>query len=313
MISNKEKNFISAVVYVNNNEKEIKNFLSDIYKTLDERFNKFEIIIVNDASTDETVKRVKEFSETVTSSVISIVNMSFYQGLELAMNAGVNLAIGDFIYEFDNVYKDYDNNIIIDLYYKSLEGFDIVSATPKYYNNKSSKLFYKVFNSFANTMYELNTESFRILSRRGINRVYSMSKTIPYRKAIYSKCGLKLYNIVYNNKRHDFKINKIIKNNRREVASNSLILFTDLWYKISIGMTVLMMVVTIVTSIYVITTFLGDKRPVEGWTTIMLFLSSVSFGLFATTAVIIKYLSLIVNLVFKKYQYIIESIEKITN
>jgi len=311
MVSNKEKNFISAVIYVNNNQEHIKEFLSNIYKTLDENFNKFEIIIVNDASTDETVKRVKEFSETVTSSVISIVNMSFYQGLELAMNAGVNLAIGDFVYEFDNVYKDYDNKIIIDLYYKSLEGFDIVSATPKNYNSKSSKLFYKLFNSCANTMYELNTESFRILSRRGINRVHSMSKTIPYRKAIYSNCGLKIYNIVYDNKNYNFKINKKIKNNRREIASNSLILFTDLGYKISIGMTLLMMLIAIVTSVYVIVTFLGNKRPIEGWTTIMLFLSGGFFGVFAIMAVIIKYLSLIVNLVFKKQQYIVESIEKV--
>lgn len=311
MVSNKEKNFISAVIYVNNNQEHIKEFLSNIYKTLDENFNKFEIIIVNDASTDETVKRVKEFSETVTSSVISIVNMSFYQGLELAMNAGVNLAIGDFVYEFDNVYKDYDNKIIIDLYYKSLEGFDIVSATPKNYNSKSSKLFYKLFNSCANTMYELNTESFRILSRRGINRVHSMSKTIPYRKAIYSNCGLKIYNIVYDNKNYNFKMNKKIKNNRREIASNSLILFTDLGYKISIGMTLLMMLIAIATSVYVIITFLGNKRPIEGWTTIMLFLSGGFFGVFAIMAVIIKYLSLIVNLVFKKQQYIVESIEKV--
>ena len=121
MVLNKEKNFISAVIYVNNNEEHIEEFLSDIYKTLDEKFNKFEIIIVNDCSNDQTVKRVKEFSETINSSVVSIVNMSFYQGLELSMNAGVNLAIGDFVYEFDNVYKDYDNDIISDLYYQSLK------------------------------------------------------------------------------------------------------------------------------------------------------------------------------------------------
>lgn len=311
MILNKEKNFISAVIYVNNNEEHIKGFLNDIYKTLDENFNKFEIIIVNDCSTDETIKRIKEFSETINSSVISIVNMSFYQGLELAMNAGVNLAIGDFVYEFDNVYKNYDNDIIIDLYYQSLKGFDIVSATPKNYDNKSSKLFYKVFNSVANTMYELNTESFRILSRRGINRVHSMSKTIPYRKAIYSNCGLKLYNIVYDNRDSKFKINKKENENRKKVAGDSLILFTDLGYKFSIAMTLLMMLTTIITSIYVIAIFLGSKRPVEGWTTIMLFLSGGFFGIFATMAVIIKYLSVIVSLVFKKQQYIIESIEKI--
>ena len=156
MISNKEKNFISAVIYANNNEKEINRFLEDIYNTLDRVFNKFEIIIVNDCSTDNTVQVVKDFASKAKSAVISIVNMSFYQGLEAAMNAGVNLAIGDFVYEFDNVHKDYDDKVILDIYYQSLKGFDIVSASPKNYNRKSSKLFYKIFNKVANMPYKLN-------------------------------------------------------------------------------------------------------------------------------------------------------------
>lgn len=161
--------------------------------------------------------------------------------------------------------------------------------------------------------YELNTESFRILSRRGINRVQSMSKTIPYRKALYSNCGLKLYNIIYdNNKSYKIEKSKAVNENRKEVASDSLILFTDLAYKVSSGMTILMMLVAIITGLYVVFTFLGSTTPIEGWTTTMLFLSVSFFAVFAIMAVIIKYLSLIVNLIFKKQQYIIESIEKIT-
>ncbi len=50
MITNKEKNFISAVVYVHNNEKEIANFLENLNKKLNENFEKYEIICVNDKS-----------------------------------------------------------------------------------------------------------------------------------------------------------------------------------------------------------------------------------------------------------------------
>lgn len=314
MISNKEKNFISAVVYANNNEKEISGFLEDIHNTLGGIFNKFEIIVVNDASVDNTVNEVKKFASKVESSVISIINMSYYQGVELSMNAGVNLAIGDFVYEFDNVYKDYDNKVILDIYYQALKGFDIVSASPRDNIKKSSKIFYKIFNKVSNMPYALNTESFRVLSRRAINRVQSISKTIPYRKALYSNSGLKLYNIIYdNNKLFKKKEDKALHENRKEVASDSLILFTDLAYRASIGMTIIMMIIAIATGIYVVWTFLGNKRPIEGWTTTMLFLSGSFFAVFTILAVIIKYLSLIVNLIFKKQQYIIESIEKISH
>jgi dolichol-phosphate mannosyltransferase len=313
MISNKEKNFISAVVYIHNNEECIVEFLDKLYNRLDKNFNKFEIICVNDSSTDSSVDKIKEYSSELKNSVVSIVNMSFYQGIELSMNAGVDLAIGDFVYEFDSVYVDYDIKTIIDVYYHSLKGFDIVSATPKNKTRKSSRLFYKIFNKFSNTSYELKTESFRILSRRAINRVHAMSKTIPYRKALYSNCGLKISTITYEN----IKETKIIKSdkinkNRKSMAADSLILFTDVAYKISIFMATLMMISTIGVGIYTIVTFLGSRKPVEGWTTTMLFLSGAFFGVFAILAIIIKYLTLIMDLIFKKQKYTIESIEKIT-
>lgn len=43
----------------------------------------------------------------------------------------------------------------------------------------------------------MSTESFRVLSRRVINRIDSMNKTIPYRKVVYANCGLKTDNIKY--------------------------------------------------------------------------------------------------------------------
>ena len=157
MISNKEKNFISAVIYVHNCENEIKKFLEKLNEVLNTNFNKYEIICVNDASTDNSVNRINEFANNVSDSIVTILNMSYYQGLELSMNAGVDLSIGDFVYEFDNIYMDYKMDVVIDVYRKSLEGFDIVSASPDKNKSISSKLFYKVFNKNANNMYELET------------------------------------------------------------------------------------------------------------------------------------------------------------
>ncbi|CUP12899.1 glycosyltransferase [Hungatella hathewayi] len=101
MLLNKEKNFISAVVYVYNQETQIYRFLELVNETLRNSFEKYEIICVNDASTDGSIKEIKRYASTVKGNVISILNMSFYQGLELSMNAGVDLAIGDFVFEFD--------------------------------------------------------------------------------------------------------------------------------------------------------------------------------------------------------------------
>lgn len=307
---NKEKNFISAVVYVNNDEKSIKEFLEKLDSILNDNFLKYEIICVNDCSTDNTVNEIKKLANN-NNSKITIVNMSFYQGKELAMNAGVDIAIGDFVYEFDTAVMDYNVNAIIDIYKKSLEGYDIVNATSNKKRYKSSKLFYKIFNRFSNNQYKIDTENFRILSRRAINRIHSMNKTIPYRKAIYANCGLKLttiyYNAIFNEK---IKLDKRQRKEREKNAIDTLILFTDVSYKFSIIMSIIMMLVTVAVAIYAIYIFLSSS-PMEGWTTTMLFLSFGFFGIFAILAIVIKYLSIIVNLIFKKSKYIVESIDKI--
>ena len=98
---------------------------------------------------------------------------------------------------------------------------------------------------------------------------------------------------------------------RLDTAINTLILFTDVAYRISIMMSILMMFATLGGVIYTLVIF-ALKKPVEGYTTTMLVLTGSFFGVFAILAIIIKYLSILVDLNFKKQKYIIESIERIT-
>lgn len=310
MVINKEKNFISAVIYVHNNENEILTTLNEINNVLNANFEKYEIICVNDCSKDRSIEKIKEFSENVKGTVISILNMSYYQGVELSMDAGVDLAIGDFVFEFDSSYVDYPIEMIMNIYYDSLKGFDIVSASPKVKMKKSSILFYKLFNSYSNNPNQLKTETFRILSRRAINRVQSMNKTIPYRKAVYSNCGLKIDTLYYERSSIQSKVN-VNANERKELAIESLILFTDIAYKFTLFIALLMMIGIIGVVIYTVLIFIAEQ-PVAGWTTMMLLLSIGLFGIFSILAIIIKYLSIIIELIFKKQKYMIESIEKVT-
>ena len=296
MIINKEKNFISVVVYVHNNEDNIINFLEKM----------------NDKSSDNSVQEIKKFFNKFPENTASIVNMSCYQGIELSMNAGVDAAIGDFVYEFDNIYIDYDLDIIIKIYKEALKEYDIVSAISDSKSKLSSRIFYKVFNNNSNNMYQIHTETFRILSRRAINRIRSINKTIPYRKVAYANCGLKITSVNYKSIKKIKKqnISKEIKETRTELAIESIILFTDISYKLAKFMSFIMIFTTMLTGIYTVSIFLMAK-PIEGWTTTMLLLSFAFFGIFVILMIMLKYLSILIDLIFKKEKYLIESIYKI--
>ena len=161
-------------------------------------------------------------------------------------------------------------------------------------------------------MYKIQAETFRILSRRAINRVKSMNVTIPYRKPIYANCGLQLNTVFYKSvKNIHTKMSKETNNTRKGLAVDSIVLFTDIAYKFSVSMAIMMMLALLITGIYAIYIFLC-KQPVEGWTTIMLILSFAFLGIFGILTIIIKYLSILIDLIFKKQKYLIESIEKIS-
>lgn len=196
-MENKEKNFVSSVIYVHNAQQRIDKFLHTIINVMESNFEHSEIICVNDASDDESLSVIKNVSMDASKTSVAVVNMSYFHGLELAMNAGVDLAIGDFVFEFDNTNFDFDVDVIMRIYRHSLEGYDIVSASPKKRENFTSKMFYRMFDKFSNISYEMVTESFRVFSRRTINRISSMNKNILYRKALYANCGLKTDRIKY--------------------------------------------------------------------------------------------------------------------
>ena len=309
---NKEKNFVSAVIYVHDSENEVEKFLKTVADILENNFEKSEIICVNDSSDDKSVQKIKETASAFSKTCVSILNMSYYHGVEVAMTAGVDLAIGDFVFEFDSTLLDFDSSEIMKVYRKSLEGFDIVSASPDKINRKSSSLFYSVFNRFSGLNYKMTTERFRILSRRVINRISAMNKTMPYRKPIYAACGLKTVNLIYKvNSKISEKEDIFTKKYRKSLAEDSFIIFTDLGYRVSMLITLLMLFFTVAVGTYSLV-FHFLKNPVPGWTSTILFLSVSMFFVFMILTIVLKYLQILVNLVFKKSRYNFESIEKLT-
>jgi len=56
----KEKNFVSATIYVHNSEDSIGECLQNIINVFENNFEHSEIICVNDGSRDNSVKIIKE-------------------------------------------------------------------------------------------------------------------------------------------------------------------------------------------------------------------------------------------------------------
>ncbi len=300
---NKEKNFVSAVVYMHNEGEGVTAFFEQIKSALEARFEQYEIIAVDDRCTDSTVEAVRTWAKSL-EKPLTILHMSLYQGVETAMNAGLSCAIGDYVFEFDCAKAAFPTELIGTSYDTALSGSDIVAVCPVH-QSASSKLFYGLFNRFSRSAYALRTDLFRVVSRRAINRVHAISANLPYRKAAYAASGLKMTAL-------ESTVPKVPKTapGGFNLAVDSLALYTDAGYACSLFAAGVMFLLAIAELLYTIIVYFNGT-PIEGWTTMMFVLTVGFAGLFALFAIALKYLSLILSFTFRKQICLVESIEKI--
>ena len=307
----KEKKFISLVVYLHNAQKEVIPFMEKVIPVFQNKFEQFEVVCVDDGCVDGTVETLKAYlKEQNVSTMVNIIHMSFYHGLESAMNAGRDIAIGDFVYEFDNVYGDFPTELLTKVYEKLLEGNDIVAAGSKEHIRFTSKVFYNLYNKTSKGKGKIGPETFRIVSRRAINRIKSMGQYIPYRKAVYTNCGLN-HTVLYYDSLGIQSGKKQDTSERAALALDSFIYFTNALEKVSMIISGVFLLITIGVGLYILRDLLGNRQVVEGWLSTMAFLAMGFFGVFTLLTIILKYLSVLLNLVFKQQRYLISDIEKV--
>jgi dolichol-phosphate mannosyltransferase len=309
----KEKNFVSCIIYLHNDADTVKAFLRGICGVMQEHFEKYEIVCVNDGCTDDTVEQIHAFLEEQESArAVSLINMSFYQGVETAMNAGGDLAVGDFLFEFDRCSLDFDPELIMQVYRRALEGYDVVAAAPKHGVSFTSQVFYAIYNWSSRFRYRIRQERFRIVSRRAVNRVNQMNIYVPYRKAMYVNCGLKTDTIVYDNKEMAHKNrNREERGNRSGLAVDTLVIFTDVLERFSMLVSMLLLGFLLIMFGWIVYSIFSEVRPVEGWLSLMALMSFGFFMLSVLLTLIFKYLSIILNMSFKRQRYVVEGVEKL--
>ena len=116
--------------------------------------DKFEIILVDDSSSDNSWVKIKENS--LKDHRIKGIKLSRNFGQHYAITAGLQHAKGEWTVVMDCDLQDRPDEII-NLYDKALEGYDLVvakriSRQDSFLKQISSKIFYRLFSYLTNTI-----------------------------------------------------------------------------------------------------------------------------------------------------------------
>ncbi len=122
------KPYLSVVIPVHNEEENLPPLLEGLSKTLNALGKPFEVIIVDDGSTDGTLARLKELKPTYPWLKIVVLRRNF--GQSAAFTAGIDHASGEIIVTMDGDLQNDPADIPL-LLEKIEEGFDAVSGWRK--------------------------------------------------------------------------------------------------------------------------------------------------------------------------------------
>ena len=301
MIKNLEQNYISVIIVVNDEKKDIIEKINKINDVLKNSFKNSEILIV-----DNTSKKINFGSLKESKINHTIIKLPIKHSNQSALNAGVAMAIGDYIVEIEDISFDIDYNQIVDLYKKSQEGNDFVFLTPKQ-SKWSSKIFYKILNRSFKNMFEADISSsvMTLSSRRGQNKIAEVGSRIINRNVAYVLSGLKYTSIIAD----------IKYKNKRSFSSNLMLMFDTLIYYTD----VVMLFSQQLSFIFFILFGLGAVYSVvqklffdivKGWASIFTLTSLGFFGIFFILSIMIRYLHHILRNSLNSKDYIFGSIEK---
>lgn len=197
------KELVSVVVSCYNEEEVIPIFYDEIKKIAKKMdYVNFEFLFVDDGSKDNTLKIVKDLSKD--DSRVKYISFSRNFGKEAAMNAGLSYSKGDYVVVMDADLQD-PPKYLIDMYNYLKDGYD-VAATRRITRKGEpvvrsffSKLWYKLIDKMSDTEMVDGARDFRMMRRKVVDAILSLSEYNRYSKGIFSFVGFKTKWISYEN------------------------------------------------------------------------------------------------------------------
>jgi len=159
---------LSIVIPVLNESLLIEELLRRVKLGAESITNDYEIIVVDDGSTDETWSQLEVIAHEYKNVIAIKLSRNF--GHHYALTAGIHLAKGQWVIVMDGDLQDRPE-VFVDLYERAQQGFDVVfvSRLNRHENiayRQAQKLFYLILNMLSGLNLNSKQANFSIISRK---------------------------------------------------------------------------------------------------------------------------------------------------
>ncbi len=273
MANTKKKELISIIVPCYNEEESLPFFYEEMSKVAKDFKEDYEIILVNDGSSDKTLEEMERLAKK--DKHISYLSFSRNFGKESAMYAGLCNAKGDYVGILD---ADLQHPPV--LLKQMLEAiktgkYDCAAARRVTRAGDSkvrtffARQFYKIVNKISDAQMVDGAGDYRLMRRNMVDAILSMSEYNRFSKGIFSWVGFDTYWIEYENVERVAGTTSWSFWGLVKYAIDGIVNFSSFPLDLASYLGIIMTIVAFIYMLFIVVKYAIFGDPVQGWATLI--------------------------------------------
>ena len=263
---------ISVVIPAYNESGNIKVIAQKVSEQVGEN-DSYEIVFVDDGSSDSTLDEIKEAAEN--DSSVKYISFSRNFGHQRALKAGLDHASGDCVISMD-ADMQHPPELITELINKWREGYDVVFTIRKdiddtgFFKKTTSRFFYKFINSISDVDIPLGAADFRLMDKKVVEEFRNFRENSLFIRGLVSWLGFKQTGIEYTPKNRHSGSTKYTLGKMISFAIHGITSFSVIPLRISIVFGFFISFCSFLYTAYALFTKFYVKTVIPGWTSILI-------------------------------------------
>ena len=300
---------LSVVLPAYNEEQMLAKTCRTLKKILDLAEINYELVIVDDGSTDQTWKIIEDTAEKDRN--VTGVHFSRNFGKEAAIVAGLAQASGNAVAVMDCDLQ-HPPEVLVKMYrlweqgYEVVEGIKKSRGTETVFHRKSAGFFYRIMSRATGFNME-NASDFKLLDRKAVESVLSMPERSMFFRATSSWVGFKSTSVLFEVQEREAGESKWSTGSLIRYAFRNIVAFTTLplqFVTIGAGGCFICSLLLLIYSL--VRYFTG--HAVEGYTTLLIVMLFIGSAVMMSLGIIGYYIARIYEEVKRRPRYIVSRI-----
>ncbi|MEO8617415.1 MAG: glycosyltransferase family 2 protein [Luteolibacter sp.] len=299
--------WITCVVPAFNEGQGISDFLRDLCAHLAGLTDRYDVIVVDDGSRDDTKVKVIAMTQLLP---VRLISFSRNFGKEAAIGAGLDAANGEVTVIIDADFQQ-PISLITDFVAKWQEGFDMVYGlrndrlTDPLLRRFLSRTFYKILSRGSNIDIPPDAGDFRLMDRRVVEALRQLPERGKFMKGLYNWVGFSHTSVPFDYGFRREGTSKFRWGGLFDLAITGLTSFSTFPLRVWVGVGSFVSGLSILYAVFIIarTLFMGTDVP--GWATLSVAITFLGGVQLLSIGVLGEYISCIYTEVKMRPNYLV--------